>query len=185
MDGRAALRTRSIVSLLPRMAEVWFCDPRRLCADPRFAQQIVGSEVCVRDPRIIVQKLGSKVCAAKSSDGPNPYFSHNISNEYGVHYIHSIWSTLYTLNMEYIISTQYGVHYIHSIWSTLYPLNMEYIISTQYGVHYIHSIWSTLYPLNMEYIISTQYGVHYIHSIWSTLYPLNMECNFPHKVNIF
>ena len=85
------------------------------------------------------------------------------------------WSTLYPLNMEYIISTQYGVHYIHSIWSTLYPLNMEYIISTQYGVHYIHSIWSTLYPLNMEYIISTQYGVHYIHSIWSTLYPLNME----------
>ena len=151
MDVRAALRTRSIVSLLPRMAEVWLHDPRRLRADPRFAQQIVGSEVCVRDPRIIVHKLGSEVCAAKSSDGPNPYFSHNISTQYGVHYIHSIWSTLYPLNMEYIISTQYGVHYIHSIWSTLYPLNMEYIISTQYGVHYIHSIWSAIFLTKLTY----------------------------------
>ena len=33
-----------------------------------------GSEVCMRNPRIIAQKLGSEVCAAKSSDGPNPYF---------------------------------------------------------------------------------------------------------------
>ena len=32
----------------------------------------------MRDPRIIAQKLGSEVCAAKSSDGPNPYFAHNI-----------------------------------------------------------------------------------------------------------
>ena len=50
---------KSIVGLLPRMAEVWLRDPRRLRADPRsaqqFAQQILGSEVCMRDPRIIVQ----------------------------------------------------------------------------------------------------------------------------------
>ena len=38
-DGRAAFRARSIVGLLPRMAEVWLRDPRRLRADPRFAQQ--------------------------------------------------------------------------------------------------------------------------------------------------
>ena len=53
------------------MAGVWLCDPRRLradpkiacgsdvcsakSADPRFAQLILGSEVCVRDPRIIAQ----------------------------------------------------------------------------------------------------------------------------------
>ena len=36
---RARLRARSIVGLLPRMAEVWLRDPRRLHADPRFAQQ--------------------------------------------------------------------------------------------------------------------------------------------------
>ena len=60
------------------MADVWLRDPRRLRADPRFAQQILGSEVCVSDPRIIAQKPGSEVCAAKSSDGPNPYFAHNI-----------------------------------------------------------------------------------------------------------
>ena len=72
------MRARSIVGLLPRMAEVWLRDPRRLRADPRFAQQILGSEVCVRDPRIMAQKLGSEVCAAKSSDGPNPYIAHNI-----------------------------------------------------------------------------------------------------------
>ena len=35
-DGRAALRARSIVGLLPRMAEVWL---GLLRADPRFAQQ--------------------------------------------------------------------------------------------------------------------------------------------------
>ena len=91
------------------MAGAWLRDPRRLPVDPRFAQQILGSEVCVRDPRIIAQILGSEVCvrdpriiaqilgsevcvrdpriiaqilgsevcAAKSSDGPNPYFAHN------------------------------------------------------------------------------------------------------------
>ena len=32
----------------------------------------------MHDPRIIALKLGSEVCAAKSSDGPNPYFAHNI-----------------------------------------------------------------------------------------------------------
>ena len=32
----------------------------------------------MRGPRIIAQKLGSEVCAAKSLDGPNPYFAHNI-----------------------------------------------------------------------------------------------------------
>ena len=63
-DGRAALHARSIVGLLPRVAEVWLHDPR--------------SKVCMRDPRIIAQKLGSEVCAAKSSDGLNPYFAHNI-----------------------------------------------------------------------------------------------------------
>ena len=36
-DGRAALRARSIVGLLPRMAEVWLRDPSRLRA---------GYEVC-------------------------------------------------------------------------------------------------------------------------------------------
>ena len=46
--------------------------------------QVVGSEVCMRDPRIIVQKLGSEVCAAKSLDGPNPYFAHNIFVKYNV-----------------------------------------------------------------------------------------------------
>ena len=63
-DGRAALRARSIVASLPRMAEVWLRDPRRLHTDPRFAQQkaalrarsIVGllpqmAEVWLRDPR--------------------------------------------------------------------------------------------------------------------------------------
>ena len=53
---RARLRARSIVGLLPRMAEVWLRDPRSLRADPRFAQQMLGSEVCVRDPRIIAQQ---------------------------------------------------------------------------------------------------------------------------------
>ena len=38
----------------------------RPSADPRFAQQILGSDVCVRDPRIIAPKLGSEICAAKS-----------------------------------------------------------------------------------------------------------------------
>ena len=32
----------------------------------------------MRDPRIIAQKLGSEVCTAKSLDGPNPFFEHNI-----------------------------------------------------------------------------------------------------------
>ena len=49
------MRARSIVGLLPRMAEVWLRDPRRLRADLRFAQQILGSSVCVRDPRIMAQ----------------------------------------------------------------------------------------------------------------------------------
>ena len=40
--------------------------------------QILGSEVCVHNPRIIAQKLGTEVCAAKSSDGPNPYFAHYV-----------------------------------------------------------------------------------------------------------
>ena len=67
-DGRTALRARSIVAsltrmpscfacaidrgFLPRMAEVWLRDPRRLRADPRFAQQIRGSKVCAANPRI-------------------------------------------------------------------------------------------------------------------------------------
>ena len=81
-DGRTALRARSIVGLLPRMAEVWLRDPRRLRADPRFAQQkaalharsIVGllpqmAEVWLRDPRRLrsdprfaQQNRGSEVC---------------------------------------------------------------------------------------------------------------------------
>ena len=32
---------------------------RSKSADPRFAQQILGSEVCVHDPTIMAQKLGS------------------------------------------------------------------------------------------------------------------------------
>ena len=64
------------------MAEVWLRDPRRLCADPRFAQQkaalrarsIVGllpqmAEVWLRDPRRLradsrfaQQNRGSEVC---------------------------------------------------------------------------------------------------------------------------
>ena len=52
--------------LLPRMTEVWLRDPRRLRVDSRFAQQILGSDVCVRNTRIIAPKLGSEVCAAKS-----------------------------------------------------------------------------------------------------------------------
>ena len=78
-DGRTALRVRSIVAsltrmtkllcvrdrswvccggwprfgcVLPRMAEVWLRDPRRLRA--------CGSEVYMRDPRIIAQKLGPR-----------------------------------------------------------------------------------------------------------------------------
>ena len=46
--------------------------------DLRFAQQILGSDVCVRNPRIIAPKLRSEVCAAKSYDGTNPYFALNI-----------------------------------------------------------------------------------------------------------
>ena len=45
---------------------------------PRFAQHICRSEVCLRNPRIAAQKLRSEVCTAKSSDGLNPYFTHNI-----------------------------------------------------------------------------------------------------------
>ena len=51
---------------------------RRLHADLRFVQQILGSEVCVHNSRFIAQKLGYEVCAAKSSDGLNPYFVHSI-----------------------------------------------------------------------------------------------------------
>ena len=42
--------------------------PRRLRADPRFACAIIG----------LLRKARTEVCAAKSSDGPNPYFAHNI-----------------------------------------------------------------------------------------------------------
>ena len=72
------------MGLLPRMAEVWLRDPRRLRADLRFAQQILGSEVCVRDPRIMAQSSVSEVCATKSWDGPNPYFAHNIYTLYTI-----------------------------------------------------------------------------------------------------
>ena len=60
------------------MAEVWLRNPRRLREDLKFAQQILGSEVCVHDPRIIAQKFKSEVWAVKSSDGPNPFFALNI-----------------------------------------------------------------------------------------------------------
>ena len=53
VDGRAASLAQSIVGLLPRMAGVWLRDPRRSRVDLRFAQQILGSDVCVRNPRII------------------------------------------------------------------------------------------------------------------------------------
>ena len=39
---KAALRARSIVGLLPQMAEVWLRDPRRLRVDPGFACVILG-----------------------------------------------------------------------------------------------------------------------------------------------
>ena len=45
---------------------VWIRGLRSKSADPRFAQQILGSDVCVRNPRIIAPKLGSEACAAKS-----------------------------------------------------------------------------------------------------------------------
>ena len=60
-DGRAALRARSIVGLLTRMAGVWL----RVAADGRGlvvrSQNIAcGSEVYMCDPRIIAQKLGPR-----------------------------------------------------------------------------------------------------------------------------
>ena len=91
-EGQTALRVRSVVALFLWMAEllrlrdrswvcccgwsrfgcailddcVWIRGLRSKSADPRFAQQILGSDVCVRDPRIIAPKLGSEICAAKS-----------------------------------------------------------------------------------------------------------------------
>ena len=41
-DGRAASLARSIVGLLPRMAEVWLRDRRLLRLDSRFACAILG-----------------------------------------------------------------------------------------------------------------------------------------------
>ena len=70
-DGRAPVHAQSFVDLLLHMAEVLLCDPRRLCVDPRFAQPILGIEVCVCDPRIIAQKFGSEVCTGKSLNGPS------------------------------------------------------------------------------------------------------------------
>ena len=89
-EGRTALRARSVVASFLRMAELLHlrdrsrvcchrwprfgcailddCWIRGLCsksADPRFAQQIFGSDVCVCNPRIIVPKLRSEVSAAK------------------------------------------------------------------------------------------------------------------------
>ena len=73
-DGVAALRARSIVGLLPRMAEL-LCERNRswVCCRgwPRFGYTILddwmwirgfhskirGSEVCMHDPRIIEQSL--------------------------------------------------------------------------------------------------------------------------------
>ena len=55
--------------LLPRMAELWLCDPRGLCADPRFACAILG---------LLRKSLDLRFAQKKSSDGPNPYFAHNI-----------------------------------------------------------------------------------------------------------
>ena len=54
-DGRAALHARSIVGLLPRMAEVWLRDPRRLRADTRFACAILGLLRKSSDPRFAQQ----------------------------------------------------------------------------------------------------------------------------------
>ena len=48
---------------------MWIRGLRSKSADPRFAQQILESNVCVRNPRIIAPKLGSEVCAAKSYIG--------------------------------------------------------------------------------------------------------------------
>ena len=64
---RACLCTRSIVSLLPPMAEVWLRDPRRLRADLRFAQQnpwmlVLRSKSW--DPRFVCAILGL-LCKAR------------------------------------------------------------------------------------------------------------------------
>ena len=70
---------------------IWLRDPRRLRADPRFAQQnprIRGLRSNSSDPMFTCAILGlfrSEVCAVKSSDGPNPYFAHNIYTEKIVH----------------------------------------------------------------------------------------------------
>ena len=72
------------MALLPWMAKVWLCDPRRLHAIlddcmriQGLRSKICGSEVSVFDPGIIAQKLGPEVCTAKSLDGPSSYFAHN------------------------------------------------------------------------------------------------------------
>ena len=54
-DGRAALHARSIVVLLPWMAEVWLHDSRRLRADPRFACATLGLLHKSSDPRFAQQ----------------------------------------------------------------------------------------------------------------------------------
>ena len=54
-DGRAALRARSIMGLLLRMAEVSLRDPRRLHADPGFACAIPGLLRKGSDPRFAQQ----------------------------------------------------------------------------------------------------------------------------------
>ena len=90
-NGQAALHARSIMffcckwlrfscAILEDCMHI-HVHVRGLCSkllDLKFDQQILGFEVCVHKPRIIVQKSGSDICAAKSSDGPNSYFLHNI-----------------------------------------------------------------------------------------------------------
>ena len=86
-DGPAASLARLIEGSLPGWSRfdsailddcVWIQGLRSKSADPRFTQQILECDVCVRNPRIIAAKLGSEVCATKSNDGPNPYFALNI-----------------------------------------------------------------------------------------------------------
>ena len=79
---------------------------RRLRANPRLAQQILGSEVCMCDPRILAQMLGSEVCTAKSSDGLNPYFACKI-------YVSNWTMYLYTCVRAYVVIWYFRFLYLN------------------------------------------------------------------------
>ena len=52
-DGRAALRVQLIMGLLPRIAEVWLRNRKRLCAEPRFVCAIPGLLRKSSDPSFV------------------------------------------------------------------------------------------------------------------------------------